>query len=66
MKRLRKSSDSKIAGVCGGLSEYINPHLDPLLVRVIWVLLSVVLPPLVLLYFILGIALPDPVAERAR
>lgn len=60
MKRIRKSRDSKIAGVCGGISEYINPELDPLLVRVICALLSVLVPPLVLVYFILAIAMPDP------
>ncbi|MEL7585133.1 MAG: PspC domain-containing protein [Prolixibacteraceae bacterium] len=60
MKRLRKSKDTKIAGVCGGISEYINPELDPLLIRVVYSIFSVFIPPLVLVYFILAIAIPDP------
>jgi phage shock protein C len=40
-KRLSRSTrDSKIAGVCGGIAEYLD--IDPTLVRVIWVALSVV------------------------
>lgn len=39
-KRLRRSSvDSMIGGVCGGLAEYFD--LDPTLVRVAYVLLTV-------------------------
>jgi phage shock protein C len=40
-KRLtRSATDSKIAGVCGGIAEYLD--VDPTLVRVIWATLSVV------------------------
>ncbi|MCM3718288.1 PspC domain-containing protein [Fictibacillus phosphorivorans] len=31
MKKLKRSNDSKIAGVCGGLAEYMN--VDPTVVR---------------------------------
>ena len=34
------STDSKIAGVCGGIAEYFN--VDPTVVRLIWAALSVV------------------------
>ena len=38
-KRLVKSStDKKICGVCGGIGEYFN--IDPTLIRLLWVLLS--------------------------
>jgi phage shock protein C len=33
-------SDKKIAGVCGGIAEYLD--VDPTIVRLIWVALSVV------------------------
>ena len=34
-KKLRKSSTNKmIAGVCGGVAEYLN--VDPTIVRLIW------------------------------
>jgi phage shock protein C len=40
-KRLTLSStDSKIAGVCGGIAEYMG--VDPTIVRLIWLVLSVV------------------------
>jgi phage shock protein C len=34
------STDSKIAGVCGGIAEYFN--VDPTVVRLLWAVLSVV------------------------
>jgi phage shock protein C len=34
------ATDSKIAGVCGGIAEYLD--VDPTIVRLIWVALSVV------------------------
>lgn len=39
-RRLRRStSDARVAGVCGGLAEYLG--VDPTLVRVGWIVLSV-------------------------
>ena len=38
MKKLYRSNDRKIAGVCGGLAEYIN--IDPTVIRVIWALIG--------------------------
>lgn len=34
------ATDSKLAGVCGGIAEYLD--VDPTIVRLIWVALSVV------------------------
>jgi phage shock protein PspC (stress-responsive transcriptional regulator) len=40
-RRLARSrTDRKIAGVCGGLAEYLD--LDPTVVRVVWAILAVV------------------------
>ena len=40
VKHIYRSANNKmIAGVCGGLAEYFNT--DPTLVRLIWVVLSV-------------------------
>ena len=40
-KQLRLSAtDSKIAGVCGGIAEYLD--VDPTVVRLIWLVLSIV------------------------
>lgn len=58
-KRLTKSSsNSIIAGVCGGLAEYYN--IDPTVLRIAYVLLSVLSAafPGVLVYIILMIVMP--------
>lgn len=65
MKRLyRSQTDSKIAGVCGGLAEYFN--VDPTIIRVVFVIL--LLPgglPGLLPYIILWIVVPlGPVVNR--
>jgi len=39
MKKLYRSKENKIiAGVCGGIAEYFN--VDPTLIRLIWLLLT--------------------------
>ncbi|MGE4585758.1 MAG: PspC domain-containing protein [Mangrovibacterium sp.] len=60
MKRLRKSRDRIISGVCGGISEYINPDIDPLIIRLIFVALAFFNPLMIIFYLILVIALPGP------
>lgn len=58
-KRLRKSSDRMIAGVCGGLAEYFD--LDPTLVRAGYVLLSLcsIGFPGLLVYLICWLIMPE-------
>lgn len=58
-KKLTRSIDRKIGGVCGGLAEYFE--LDPTLVRVVYVLLTIfsVGFPGVLLYIILLLLMPE-------
>lgn len=58
MKRLTKSKDAKLAGVCGGIAEYFN--VDPTLVRagyLIFTFAAVGSP--ILLYFLLAIIMPE-------
>lgn len=56
-KRLHRSRTEKmIAGVCGGLAEYLA--IDPTLVRVVWVLISLLAGVGVLLYLILWVIMP--------
>ena len=60
-RRLTRSSRHKmIAGVCGGLAEYFD--LDPTVVRVTYVLISVVSVafPGILAYIILMFVMPAP------
>ncbi len=58
-KKLRRSRNKMIAGVCAGIAEYFN--LDPTLVRVGYVLLSIFTAgfPGLLLYVILMIVMPQ-------
>jgi len=56
-KKLYRSRTSKtIAGVCGGLAEYLN--MDPTIVRVLWVLLSFWGPGLIA-YIIMACIIPE-------
>lgn len=69
-KRLmRSSTDTKIAGVCGGFAEYLN--WDPTLVRLAWVLLAIFPIPIfpaflayIVAWAVMPIA-PLPVANSA-
>lgn len=55
----RYTADKKIAGVCGGVARYFD--LDPLLVRVVWVLCVLCGGTGLLAYIILWIVMPlDP------
>lgn len=57
-KRLYKSkNDRKIDGVCAGIAEYFD--VDPTLVRVGWVLLSILGGSGVLAYIICMIIIPN-------
>lgn len=63
-KRLMRSEDRWIGGVCGGLADYFG--LDPALVRLLFVA-SILLPgPQLLIYVILWFVMPDSRASRAR
>jgi phage shock protein C len=59
-KRLMRSSvDCKIAGVCGGIAEYLE--IDSTLVRLIWVLLVLMPVPVVpafIGYFVAWLVMP--------
>ena len=60
MKRLKKSRDRIISGVCGGISEYINPEMDPLIVRLAFLALTFFNPLMLIFYVILLFAMPGP------
>ncbi|MDX5474692.1 MAG: PspC domain-containing protein [Bacillaceae bacterium] len=60
MKRLlRSKTDRKLAGVIGGLAQYLG--MDSSLLRVIYVILAILTSgfPLVLAYFILIFIMPN-------
>lgn len=58
MKQLKRSRKNRIiAGVCGGFAEYFN--VDPTLVRLIWVLITLAWGAGLLLYIIAWLIIPE-------
>ena len=59
MYRLRKvgKDERKFLGVLGGISKYIDPTADPVMLRILFVLLTCFSPILIVLYFVLAICL---------
>ena len=61
MKRLyRSSADQMIAGVCGGIAEYFG--VDSTVIRVAWVIFSLMGGSGVLAYIIAAILMPKDIA----
>ena len=58
-KKLRRSANKMLAGVCAGIAEYLN--LDPTVVRVAYVVITILSAafPGVLLYLILMLLKPN-------
>ncbi|WP_266168168.1 PspC domain-containing protein [Dyella subtropica] len=57
-KRLcRSSSQRMLAGVCGGIAEYYG--WDPTIVRVAWIVLTLLGGSGILLYLILWLVMPE-------
>jgi len=62
-KRLYRSrTDRRISGVCGGLAEYLN--VDPVLIRLGFVLLALADGVGLLAYIIMAIVLPEAPSEQ--
>lgn len=57
-KRLMRSKNGMIAGVCGGIADYLN--MDATIVRILYVLLSLLSAafPGTIVYFILWLVIP--------
>lgn len=62
-KRLQRSRTEKmIAGVCGGLAEYFD--VDPTLVRLVWVFITLLAGVGILLYLIMWVVMPLDLPAR--
>jgi phage shock protein PspC (stress-responsive transcriptional regulator) len=67
--RVRRTtgSDAKVFGVCGGLSRYIDPEADPVIMRLIFVFLAIFsgILPVAIVYLVLAMVLKrdDPKEE---
>ncbi|MFA5326837.1 MAG: PspC domain-containing protein [Prolixibacteraceae bacterium] len=58
MKRLTRSNDKLVAGVISGISNYVNPDLDPVFFRLAFVWITIFNPYLILIYFGMALILP--------
>jgi phage shock protein C len=58
MKRLTRSNEKLVAGVISGISNYLNPELDPVFLRLAFAFIAFYQPYLILIYFGLALILP--------
>ena len=63
-KFVRSTNDRKIAGVCAGVADYFG--MDPGLVRVLWLLATLIPGPNVIAYFVIWIAANEGPTGVAR
>ena len=56
-KLYRSQTNKKLAGVCGGLGEYLN--VDPTVIRLIWAILCVCAGVGLLAYLIAALVIPS-------
>lgn len=57
-KRLRKSfGNRKIAGVCGGLGEYLD--VDPTIIRIVFLASALLGGASVIIYLVMLVIMPD-------
>ena len=58
MKKLyRSKSDRKLAGVCGGIAEYLG--IDSTVVRAVWAIVSVFIPVGIVAYVVCAVIIPE-------
>jgi len=58
MKRLTRSNEKLVAGVISGISNYVNPELDPVFFRLAFAWITFFNPALILVYLGTAIILP--------
>jgi len=59
MKRLTRSNEKQVAGVISGISNYVNPELDPVILRLAFAITALFLPFLILIYFGMALIIPN-------
>jgi phage shock protein C len=58
VKKLYRSRKARmLAGICGGLGEYFN--VDPTMMRLIYVLATIFLPFMILVYLVMWVIVPE-------
>ena len=56
-RKLYKSRNRMLCGVCGGIGEYFN--IDPTVIRLLWIIFSVLGGCGILAYIIAAIVIPE-------
>lgn len=56
-KLFRSTTDRKIAGVCGGVAEYLN--VDPTIIRVLWAIFGLAVGIGVVAYLVAWALIPE-------
>lgn len=56
-KLYRSKTERKLAGVCGGLAEYLN--IDPTVIRVIWAVASLFAFVGIIAYVVCAVIIPE-------
>lgn len=60
-KLYRSRTNKKLAGVCGGLAEYLN--IDPTIVRLIWALVVFCAGAGVVAYIVCALVIPEQTTD---
>ena len=64
-KKLYKSNtDKKLAGVCGGIAEYLN--IDSTVIRIIWIISSFAIGTGLIAYIICALVMPNQPINEAK
>jgi phage shock protein PspC (stress-responsive transcriptional regulator) len=58
MKKLTRTNEKLVAGVVGGISNYVNPEMDPVFFRLAFALLTIFNPLVIFIYFGMALILP--------
>jgi len=53
MAVLKKTKKRVIAGVCGGIAKFIDPDINPLGIRLLWVILALFHPCFMLITYLI-------------
>lgn len=56
-KRLYKSNDRKVCGVCGGIADYLD--IDPTVIRLLWVIFTLAGGSGIIAYIVAAIIMED-------
>jgi phage shock protein C len=53
MSVLKKTKKRVLAGVCGGIAKWIDPDINPLGIRLLWVILALMHPCFMLVAYLI-------------